>query len=111
MATTHRFTHDLASNTIEHTIVTDGVQSGSRNYSPTQRDELLTNSGGTAAPYCSIAGWTDEYIAAVLAEEQRLAAEAQAKADAESAAAREAAIQEQMRILQEAQARLAAGAA
>lgn len=108
MATTHRFTHDLASNTIEHTVIEDGVQKGSRNYSAPQRDELLANSANAAAPYCALAGWTDEYVAAVIAEEQRLAAIAAAEAEAKAAAEREAAIQAQMAIIAEAQARLAA---
>lgn len=109
MATTHRFTHDLASNTIEHTVVTDGLHTASRNYSAIQRDELLANSANAAAPYVQIAGWTDAYIAALVAEEQRLAAEAQARVDAEAAAAHEAEVQRQMAIIAEAQARLAAG--
>lgn len=108
MAVTYRFAHDLASNTIECTTIVDGVQVSSRNYSAIQRDELLTNSSNAAAPYAQIAGWTDAYISALVAEEQRIAAEAQAIADAKAAAEHEAEVQRQMAIIAEAQARLAA---
>lgn len=110
MPKTYRITHDIASNTIELTIIQDGAQVHCQNYHPSQRDELLLASEGVAAPYVQIAGWTDAYIADLLAQEQAEAAAKQAAIDAQVAAAREAAIQEQLAILQEAQARLAATA-
>lgn len=108
MIKTYIITHDLASNTIELTTIQDGSRIICRNYHPSQRDELLLASEGVAAPYVQIAGWTDAYITNLLAKEAADAAAAQAKIEADAAASREAAIQAQMAIIAEAQARLAA---
>lgn len=66
---TYEITRDLASNTIELTILQDGAQVSCRNYHPSQRDELLADSNGEAQTVVTEAGWTDAYIASVLAAE------------------------------------------
>lgn len=65
---------DVSSNTIELITLVDGVKQSCRNYHPSQRDELLANSNGAAQSIVSQAGWTDAYIASVLAAEQTAAA-------------------------------------
>lgn len=74
MPITYEITRDLASNTIELTILQDGAQVSCRNYHPSQRDELLADSNGEAQAIVTEAGWTDAYIASVLAAEQAAAA-------------------------------------
>lgn len=70
---TYEITRDLASNTIELTVLQDGAQVSCRNYHPSQRDELLADSNGEAQTVVTEAGWTDAYIASVLAAEQAAA--------------------------------------
>lgn len=91
--------HDIKSNTLEATWIqrtdTEIRRVKCQNYSPSQADMLraddleFTGSNGVEI-YIAAAGWTPEYIAAYTAEQERLAAEVQAKADAEARAAEDA---------------------
>lgn len=73
MPITYEITRYVASNTIELTILQDGAQVSCRNYHPSQRDELLLHSNGEAQAIVTEAGWTDAYIASVLAAERAAA--------------------------------------
>lgn len=82
-------THDLKSNTLEVVRADEaGIRVFCRNFSPVQVEEFKAVTGEYAARYITLAGWTPEYIAEVAAEEQRLADEVKAKADAEAADAK-----------------------
>lgn len=97
MNTLIQVAHDLKSNTLEAVWVDSEGKTNCRNFSPLQVEEFKEVVGELAQRYTDFADWTPEYIAAVAAEEQRLAAKAQAKVDAEEAerkAAKEKAEQE-----------------
>lgn len=97
MNTLIQVAHDLKSNTLEAVWVDSEGKTNCRNFSPLQIEEFKEAASEFAGRYTELAGWTPEYIAAVAAEEKRLADAAQAKADAEEAerkAAKEKAEQE-----------------
>lgn len=97
MNTLIQVAHDLKSNTLEAVWFDSEGKQQCRNFSPLQIEEFREVAGEFASRYIDLAGWTPEYIAAVAAEEKRLADEVKAKADAEEAerkAAKEKAEQE-----------------
>ena len=57
--------HDSVTNTIEATV--PGVSC--RNYSSPQRDEMIATFGAEIMPFVEQAGWTDTYVANVIAAE------------------------------------------
>lgn len=108
-------THDLRTHNLEATWLEDTGTELRRvkchTYAPSQRDMFLADTGDAGTPYVVSAGWTDEFVAAWIAEEERLAAEAQARADEEAAqkkaaekAAFDAEVARQAEILKAAQA-------
>lgn len=66
---TNIITFDASSNTIELVKTINGDRVLARNYHPSQRDELLVDSNGEAQSVITDAGWTDAYIASVIAAE------------------------------------------
>lgn len=80
--------HNLKSNTLEAVWRNAKGEQLCQNFSPLQIEDFKLAAGEHAQKYIDLAGWTPEYIAAVAAEEQRLADEVQAKADAEAAEAK-----------------------
>lgn len=121
-------THCIKTNTLEATWRDSEtlVAVKCTNYSPTQADMLraddleLTGLDSTQR-YITAAGWTPEFVSAYTLEQERLAAEVKAKADAEAkekadaeAAAKQAAfaaaIAEQVAILEAAKQQVAASA-
>lgn len=119
-------THDIKTNTLEATWrdLDTLVAVRCTNYSPTQIDMLraddveMSGSNGVEK-YITAAGWTPEFVAAYTAEQERLAAEVRAKADAEAAekeaariaaeqAAFDAEVRRQAEILRAAKALVAA---
>ena len=120
-------THDIHTNTLEATWRDSDtlVSVKCTNYSPTQADMLRADDTAISGTngvdkYITAAGWTPEFVAAYTAEQDRLVAEVQAKADAEAAekeaarisaeqAAFDAEVLRQAEILRAAQALVAAG--
>lgn len=90
MNTLIQVAHDLKSNTLEVVWFDSEGKQKCRNFSPLQSEEFKEAAGEHAQKYIDLAGWTPEYIAAIAAEEQRLADEVKAKADAEEAERQEA---------------------
>ena len=119
-------THDVRTNTLEATWRDSDTLAAVKctNYSPTQvdmlrADDIAINGSNGVEKYIAAAGWTPEFVAAYTAEQERLAAEARAKADAEAAekeaarvaaeqAAFDAEVLRQAEILRAAQALVAA---
>ena len=87
MNTLIQISHDLKSNTLEATWFDEAGNRGCQNFHPLQIDDFKVAAGEHAQKYIDLADWTPDYIASVVAEEQRLADEAKAKADAEAAEA------------------------
>lgn len=85
-------THDIKTNTLEAMWRDSETLAAVKctNYSPTQVDMLraddvaISGSNGVEK-YIAAAGWTPEFVAAYTAEQERLAAEVRAKAEAEAA--------------------------
>lgn len=120
-------THDIKTNTLEamwrDSVTLQVVKC--TNYSPTQvdilrSDDIAISGINGVEKYIVAAGWTPEFVAAFTAEQERLAAEVRAKADAEAAekeaariaaeqAAFDAEVLRQAEILKAAQALVAAG--
>lgn len=107
MNTLIQVAHNMKSNTLEAVWFDSEGKQKCRNFSPLQSEEFKEAAGEHAQKYIDLAGWTPEYIAAIAAEEQRLAKAAQDKADAEEAERRKAekkrfddAVAEQVAILE-----------
>lgn len=66
--------HDIKNNTLEATWLqqteTELVRIKCHNYSPVQKAEFLADTGVDGQKYIDMAGWTDEYVAACIAEAQ-----------------------------------------
>lgn len=85
-------THDIKTNTLEATWRDSETLQAVKctNYSPTQvdmlrADDIAISGSNGVEKYIAAAGWTPEFVSAYTAEQERIAAEVQAKADAEAA--------------------------
>lgn len=106
MNTLIQVAHDMKSNTLEAVWFDFEGKQKCRNFSPLQSEEFKEAAGEHAQKYIDLAGWTPEYIAAVAAEEKRLADEARATQERAEQEAFDAEVDRQAKIMAAAKKRL-----
>lgn len=99
MNTLIQVAHDLKSNTLEAVWFDSEGKQNCRNFSPLQIEEFNEVAVEHASRYTELAGWTPEYIAAIAAEEQRLADEARATQERAEQEAFDAEVDRQAKIM------------